>query len=75
MKEEELIDPQELKEVFPKGEQDEASEDENVEVSCLFFLETENQLILENVLGARCSILGIVSKFYFKITGEFKRIN
>ena len=75
MKEEELIDPQELKEVFPKGEQDEASEDENVEVLCLYFLETENQLILENVLGARCSILGIVSKFYFKITGEFKRIN
>ena len=75
MKEEELIDPQELKEVFPKGEQDEASEDENVEVSCLYFLETENQLILENVLGARCSILGIVSKFYFKITGELKRIN
>ena len=75
MKEEELIGPQELKDVFPKGEQGETSEDENVEVSCLYFLETENQLILENVLGARCSILGIVSKFCFKITGEFKRIN
>lgn len=37
MKEEELIGPQELKEIFPKGEQDEASDDENVEVSCLFF--------------------------------------
>ena len=65
MKEEELIGPQELKEVFPKGEQDEASEDENVEVSYLYFLETENQLILENVLGTRCSILGIILKFCF----------
>ena len=65
MKEEELIGPQELKEVFPKGEQDEASADENVEVSYLYFLETENQLILENVLGTRCSILGIILKFCF----------
>ena len=65
MKEEELIGPQELKEIFPKGEQDEASEDENVEVSYLYFLETENQLILENVLGTRCSILGIILKFCF----------
>lgn len=40
MKEEELIGPQELKEIFPKGEQDEASDDENVEVSCLCFSET-----------------------------------
>ena len=63
MKEEELIGPQELKEIFPKGEQDEASEDENVEVSYLYFLETENQLILENLLGTRCSILGIVLEF------------